>query len=133
MKLFPTNSATDRTRRLNTVAIVVASTAITILGKTFRRSHRRAAARQLDEERRKEIENSEKFHHLADNLSDVFWIRSPDMQTLHYVSRGFEKIWGRPVATLHANPEQWIDFVHPEDRHLALTAFATLANGAPSM
>ena len=42
---------------------------------------------------RKETENAlresnEKFHLLADNITDAFWIRSPDMRQLHYVSPG---------------------------------------------
>ncbi|HXV16568.1 MAG TPA: PAS domain S-box protein, partial [Gemmatimonadaceae bacterium] len=89
--------------------------------------------RKLEEARRIEIENAEKFHHLADNLSDVFWIRSPDMRQLHFVSRGFERVWGRSVDSLHENPDQWIDFVHEDDQALVLAAFATLADGAPNM
>lgn len=130
MKFLKSNE--DRSHRLR-IVVVVASTVITALGETLRRTRQRSAAQKLVDERRMEIENSEKFHHLADNLSEAFWIRSPDMQTLHYVSRGFEKIWGRRVDSLHANPGQWIDFVYADDRSRVLAAFATLANGAPSM
>jgi PAS domain S-box-containing protein len=71
------------------------------------------------------IESNEKFHQLANNISDVFWIRSADMQQLHYISPAFEHIWGRPVAALHANPGQWVDFVFPEDRERVQNAFFT--------
>ena len=30
-------------------------------------------------------ETNEKFHQLADNISDVFWIRSPDLGVVHYI------------------------------------------------
>src|SRR5580700_4962615 len=39
-------------------------------------------------------ESNEKFHQLADNITDVFWIRSPDLSVVHYVSPAFERIWG---------------------------------------
>ena len=47
-------------------------------------------------------ESNEKFHLLADNITDAFWIRSPDMRTLYYVSPAFERIWGRPPASLYS-------------------------------
>ena len=56
-------------------------------------------------------ESNEKFQLLADNITDAFWIRSPDMREVHYVSPAFERIWGRsadkparqsaPVGRLH--------------------------------
>ena len=67
---------------------------------------------------RKETENAlresnEKFHLLADNITDAFWIRSPDMREVHYISPAFERIWGRSAESLYANPQQWADFILP--------------------
>ena len=45
-------------------------------------------------------ESEEKFCQLADNISDVFWITSPDLATIHYVSPGYELIWGRSTESL---------------------------------
>ncbi|MEJ0091163.1 MAG: PAS domain S-box protein [Limisphaerales bacterium] len=78
-------------------------------------------------------ESDEKFHQLADNIDDVFWIRSPDMREVHYVSPAFERIWGRSVASLQASPLQWADFIHAEDRERVLNAFAELCEGAHSL
>ena len=78
-------------------------------------------------------ESNEKFHLLADNITDAFWIRSPDMRELHYVSPAFERIWGRPPASLYSNPHQWADFTHPEDRERVVAAFAALTGDAPSL
>ena len=65
---------------------------------------------------RKQVENAlresnEKFQLLADNITDAFWIRSPDMSVVHYVSPAFERIWGRSAASLYANPQEWSDFI----------------------
>src|SRR5258707_5852677 len=50
---------------------------------------------------------------MAETITDVFWIRSPDMKELHYVSPSFERIWGRPAESLYANPHQWTDLSFP--------------------
>jgi PAS domain S-box-containing protein len=78
-------------------------------------------------------ESDEKFNQLADNLTDAFWIRSPDMREVHYVSPAFEQIWGRSTESLYANPHEWVDFIFPEDRERVLEVFSTLAQGASSM
>ncbi len=79
------------------------------------------------------LESGETFRQLAENISDAFWIRSPDMRTVHYVSPAFERIWGRPVATLYTHPERWPDFIHAEDRGRVLAAFASLVGEATSV
>jgi len=78
-------------------------------------------------------ESNEKFQQLADNITDVFWVRSPDLSEVQYVSPGFERIWGRSVASLIANPQQWADFILPEDRERVLAAFAELKGDVPSL
>ncbi len=87
---------------------------------------------------RKETENAlresnEKFHLLADNITDAFWIRSPDMRQLHYVSPAFEQIWGRSATILYGNPQQWTDFTHPDDRERVVPIFAALTRDAASV
>jgi PAS domain S-box-containing protein len=78
-------------------------------------------------------ESNEKFHQLANNLTNAFWIRSPDMREVHYISPAFERIWGRSVESLYANPQRWADFILPEDRERVLGAFAALTGNARSL
>jgi PAS domain S-box-containing protein len=78
-------------------------------------------------------ESNEKFHQLTNHITDVFWIRSPDMREVHYISPAFERIWGRSVESLYANPQQWADFILPEDRERVLGVFAGLTGDAPSL
>lgn len=71
-------------------------------------------------------DSDEKFHQLADNITDAFWIRSPDMSKVHYISPAFEQIWGRTVESMYANPQVWIELIFPEDRERVAAAFAGL-------
>lgn len=95
-----------------------------------------AVQRDITARRRTESalrESDEKFHQLADHITDAFWIRSPDMRDLHYVSPAFERIWGRPVAGLYAHPEQFADYILPEDRARVLEEFAALTGDTRSV
>ncbi len=78
-------------------------------------------------------ESNEKFHQLADNITDVFWIRSPDLSEVQYLSPAFEKVWGRSMKSLLADPHHWSDFILPEDRERVLAAFTALTADAPSL
>ncbi len=85
--------------------------------------------------RRKKLlrESEEKFRQLADNITDVFWICSPDFATMHYISPGYETIWGRSMESLYANPHQWIESILPEERERAFAAFAPIMGNEAKM
>jgi PAS domain S-box-containing protein len=76
-------------------------------------------------------ESDEKFHQLADHISDVFWIRSPDMNKIYYISPAYEQIWGRKLESNYDDPHQWYDFIFPPDRQSVMDAYAELMNDAP--
>ncbi|HEY1789197.1 MAG TPA: PAS domain S-box protein [Verrucomicrobiae bacterium] len=78
------------------------------------------ARKQAEDELR---ETSERFHQLADNITDVFWMRSSDFSKVIYVSPAFEKVWGRPVEELYSNPNKWVEFIFSEDRDRVTAAF----------
>jgi len=87
----------------------------------------------LEETEKALRESNEKFHQLADNITDVFWIRSPDMREVHYISPAFEQMWGLPVGSQYTDPKQWTSFIVPEDRERVLSVFDTLTRDAPSI
>jgi PAS domain S-box-containing protein len=74
-------------------------------------------------------ESDEKFRQLAENINDVFWIRSADMRELHYISPAFERIWGRSAESQYATATQWSDAIVPADRERAREATAKLRDG----
>ncbi|MEQ1762449.1 MAG: PAS domain S-box protein [Pyrinomonadaceae bacterium] len=92
--------------------------------------------RDITQRRASEIalrESNDNFHQLADNITDAFWIRSPDMTTIHYISPAFEEIWGRPVDDFYNHPEDWKRAILPEDQPAVLSAYAALASNAPDI
>lgn len=67
-------------------------------------------------------DSEERFRQLADNIREVFWMTDVTKKQMIYVSSAYEEVWGRPVETLYASPQDWIDAVHPEDRTRILEA-----------
>jgi two-component system cell cycle sensor histidine kinase/response regulator CckA len=74
-----------------------------------------------------------KFHQLADNITDAFWIRSADMNEVQYVSPAFERIWGRSPESLYTSPHEWSKFVLPEDRKSVRDASREIAGSSPTV
>ncbi|HUC84650.1 MAG TPA: PAS domain S-box protein [Candidatus Acidoferrales bacterium] len=74
-------------------------------------------------------ENEARFQQLANSITDVFWITSPDLQKIHFVSQSYEQIWGRTTESLYANPHGWFEAILPEDQERALAIFTSLMGG----
>lgn len=74
-------------------------------------------------------ETEDRFHQLADNITDVFWIASPDLGTVHYVSPGYRVVWGRTPESLYARPHEWEEAVLPGERDRVLECFNSLRTG----
>ncbi len=64
--------------------------------------------------------SEEKFRQLAENIQEVFWMSEFDSDRMIYVNAAYEQIWGRSCASLYANPESWVESLHPEDRDRVL-------------
>lgn len=60
-------------------------------------------------------ESAARFHQIADNIREVFWMSLPDKSKLLYVSPAYEDIWGRTCDSLYADPGSWRASVHPDD------------------
>jgi PAS domain S-box-containing protein len=77
-------------------------------------------------------ESEEKFRQLTENINDVFWMTSPDMQQVLYVSPGYERMWGRSAAKASENPHEWSDAIVPEQRGSVFATFGRLIAGEAS-
>ncbi len=78
-------------------------------------------------------ESEEKFRQLADNITDVFWMTSPDLKVIQYISPGYELIWGRSTESLYNDAHQWVDCILPEERERVFAIFGTLTQNEPSV
>lgn len=57
-----------------------------------------------------------RLHQLAETIDAVFYVHELDERRIAYVSRAYEKIWGRSRDELYANARSFLESVHPDDR-----------------
>jgi PAS domain S-box-containing protein len=60
--------------------------------------------------------SEERFRQIAESISEVFWLTTPDKHEIAYVSPGYEAVWGRTRDALYASPESWMEAIHTDDR-----------------
>ena len=60
--------------------------------------------------------SEQKFRLIAENIQDVFWINTPGIKEMIYVSPAYGKIWGSPEDNLYHSPHSFLEAIHPEDR-----------------
>jgi PAS domain S-box-containing protein len=61
---------------------------------------------------------------MAAAIDEVFWLCTPDLQQLLYVSPAFERVWGRPCAEALTCCGLLTESLHPDDRARFLAAGA---------
>jgi diguanylate cyclase (GGDEF)-like protein/PAS domain S-box-containing protein len=64
--------------------------------------------------------SEELFRQLAQNIQDVLFIASADLQTLFFVSAAYERVWARSSAALIREPGLWVEALHPADRDMVI-------------
>ncbi len=60
---------------------------------------------------------------IAGTIQEVFWLSSPDLETLFYVNPAFERVWGLPCDSAGHFPAAIFHAAHPEDRPRVLQEF----------
>ena len=76
--------------------------------------HLDVTAKRQNEERRRAAEL--KFREMAENIRDVFFLLDAGGTRMLYISPAYEEISGRSCESVYANPESWIEAIHPDDR-----------------
>jgi PAS domain S-box-containing protein len=66
-------------------------------------------------------ESDERFHQMADNIQEVFWMLDAGTKQVIYVNQAYETITGRSCESLRENPTSYQELFHPEDRVRVLT------------
>ena len=79
--------------------------------------------RDITERKRYEAalrESEAHFLQLTQNINEVFFVRDLRENRIIYISPAYEKIWQRPISNLYANPLDFINSIHPEDKEKTL-------------
>ncbi|PSB63094.1 hypothetical protein C7B61_13745, partial [filamentous cyanobacterium CCP1] len=59
--------------------------------------------------------SEERFQEIAKTVSQAFFIRCARTQQFLYVSPAYETLWERSCESLYADPNSWLEAVHPDD------------------
>ncbi len=76
-------------------------------------------ARDITERKQSEEalrEREEKFHQVADNIQEIFWMVDAETRQAIFVNPAFEHITGRTVASLMDSPLSYREIIHSDDR-----------------
>jgi PAS domain S-box-containing protein len=60
--------------------------------------------------------SEEQFRQLTENIREVFFLTTPELNQMLYISPAYEEVWGRTTESLYQRPLSWLESVHPEDR-----------------
>ncbi len=74
-------------------------------------------------------ESEQRFRLMAETIPDVFWLSTPGVGQMVYVSPAYETIWGRSRQSLYEQPRSFSDAVHPDDKDRVIAAFREHADG----
>ena len=73
-------------------------------------------ASQLQDSFSRTKTSESRFRNIAETIEDVFWITSTNKEKIIYISKAYEKIWGRSCESLYEDPYQWVNAIHEDDR-----------------
>jgi two-component system sensor histidine kinase/response regulator len=71
----------------------------------------------------------ERFRLLVETIEEVFWIFDLKLDKLLYISPKYEKVYGKPIESLYANPGSFLKTVFSEDIPLVKIAYQQIEKG----
>ena len=71
----------------------------------------------------------ERFRLLVETIEEVFWIFDLKQDKLLYISPKYEKVYGKPIESLYANPGSFLKTVFPEDIPMVKNAYQLIEKG----
>lgn len=106
-------------------------------GKTVVNGEACAILQTMDITERRTLEKSLhesnlRFEQIITHVPEAFWMFDHREQKMIYVSPAYETIYGRSIAGFYENPQQHVEVIHPDDRHIILIALAKQALGEPT-
>lgn len=80
--------------------------------------------------RKKQLERNDAIlEQLTETTDDVLWLFNSDFTEIQFVNESYEDVWGRDIADLQDDAMDFMEGVHPDDRHIVFDAVERLQNG----
>jgi PAS domain S-box-containing protein len=61
-------------------------------------------------------ESERRFRQIAEHIREVFWMTTPGLEEILYVSPAYESVWGRSLESVRQRPQSFMDAIHSDDR-----------------
>ena len=81
--------------------------------------------------RREAEETQQRLREIAENVTDCVFLFDRDWQETVFIS-GYEDVWGRPREALEADPRDFLNSVHPDDREFVRESLGRVLDGQPT-
>lgn len=85
-----------------------------------------AALEKSETERR---QDDAYFRQISENISDALWLLEPYKNGVFYINRAYEEIWGRSAASIYADPQAFVNSLHPDDHDRVLKGLSARMMG----
>lgn len=82
---------------------------------------------KLNEEELKETRSW--LHQISEATNDVFWMRDPESCQFLHVSSAYERIWGKSIVKLFADPSRWENAIIDDDRSKYIRGMTLFCRG----
>lgn len=110
--------------------VVLQFYASSLIKNSFQKAQNELKERKLMEQSL--VESNQRFAQLTKHIYEVFWI-SEEVGKLNYLSPAFEYIFGLPAEDVYQGSKDYLELVHPEDRHIVLDSFEYDRRGENSL
>jgi PAS domain S-box-containing protein len=74
-------------------------------------------------------EREERFRLIAETIEDVFWMSTPGIGKMLFISPAYEQIWGKNRESLYRSPKSFLEAIHPDDQERLRNAVDDHAHG----
>lgn len=79
------------------------------------------------------IASENRFRELAETIPDVVYLFDLKTGEIQYLNRAFERVFGRSCRDIYTVPENWRDWIHPDDRERVISESGIPAGNLKTM
>ncbi|QGQ25590.1 PAS domain S-box protein [Gimesia benthica] len=84
---------------------------------------------ERQEEQQMLRQNRQIFHQISENINELLWVSSADIQKIYYLSPKYEEFWGQTCQSAYDDPRIWVERIHPDDRESLLQSMNRKIHG----